>query len=70
VQGIIDLLAVDGNNAVIIDYKYSSKNKEELKNTYKKQLDLYAIAVKRALKLDVCKKAVLSLKTGEIVEID
>ncbi len=70
VQGVIDLLAVEGDEAIIIDYKYTSKKKEDIIKTYKKQLDLYAKATLKTLNLKVTKKAVLSLKTGEIVEID
>ena len=70
VQGVIDLLAVDNDSAIVIDYKYSGKDKNALKATYQKQLDLYSIAIEQALNVKVVKKAILSLKTGEIVEID
>ena len=45
VQGAIDLLAVRGDNAWVIDYKYSHKDDEALKKTYYKQLALYKKAV-------------------------
>ena len=41
VQGVIDLLAVNGGEAVIVDYKFSSRGAEGLKATYEKQLLLY-----------------------------
>ena len=69
VQGIIDLLAIDEKTATIIDYKYSSKNREELEKTYSPQLNLYAYAVEKILGLTVTEKKVVSLLTGEVVPI-
>lgn len=45
VQGAIDLLSLSGDKAVIIDYKYSSKSDEGLKESYSPQLALYKKAV-------------------------
>ena len=45
VQGAIDLLVRGSFGVRIIDYKYSKKTDEELKETYSKQLDLYKKAV-------------------------
>ena len=69
-QGIIDLLAVNGDDAWIIDYKYSSLEKESLIKKYKKQLNLYAYAVQKTLKLKVVKKVIINLFTGDFAEID
>lgn len=44
VQGVIDLLLAKGDEAVIIDYKYSSHGGEVLLETYRKQLQIYAYA--------------------------
>ena len=44
-QGAIDLLARTDSGYRIIDYKYSHKSAEKLKETYSKQLDLYKKAV-------------------------
>ena len=53
IQGIIDLLAVKEEEAIIIDYKHSSTVSEgALINRYKKQLELYAYAVEKVLKKD------------------
>ncbi|MBQ8291358.1 MAG: UvrD-helicase domain-containing protein [Clostridia bacterium] len=49
-QGAIDLLAVGDEEARIIDYKYSVRSAESLKEHYKKQLDLYRLAVAKILK--------------------
>ena len=47
VQGVIDLMAVRGNECVIVDYKYSSHGEEQLVRTYAPQLKIYAAAAKR-----------------------
>ncbi len=49
-QGALDLLAV-GEEAEIVDYKYSRKNAKSLRAHYKPQLDLYRRAVSKILKL-------------------
>ena len=69
-QGTIDLLAVDGNEAVVIDYKYSSLDVNSLKAKYTAQLDLYAYAVQVATGIKVKKKLLLNIFTGDVVEID
>ncbi len=69
-QGIIDLLVIEGNNAYIIDYKYSRKDRESLKRTYEKQLELYAYAVEKSLGKKVQSKTIVNLYTGEYLQID
>jgi ATP-dependent helicase/nuclease subunit A len=69
-QGIIDLLIIDGDTARIIDYKYSSLQKESLKIKYKKQLQLYSYAVEKVLNKKVIKMTLVNLFTGETVDID
>ena len=68
VQGVIDLLVVDGEMAEIIDYKYSSLNIEALKNKYKLQLELYANAVREVLGYKVYKKTLVNILSGETVD--
>lgn len=68
-QGVIDMLAVDGNEAEIIDYKYSVLSAESLKQKYSAQLDLYAYAVERALNLKVITKTLVNVFTGETVNV-
>ena len=50
-QGAIDLLAVGKNTAWVIDYKYSQKNAEQLKEHYYPQLDLYKKTTAKILKI-------------------
>ena len=47
VQGVIDLLAVRGEECIIVDYKYSSHNAERLAADYLPQLRIYAAAARR-----------------------
>lgn len=51
-QGAIDLLYEDEEGYGILDYKYSSRNEEELKKTYRRQIDLYRKAVAAAFQVD------------------
>ena len=68
-QGIIDLLSIKDNEASIVDYKYSHLNKSGLVVSYKKQLDLYAYAVKKVLGIKVVEKKIVNIFTGECVEV-
>lgn len=68
-QGIIDLLAVKGDTAILIDYKYSKKDAPSLKKTYEKQLRLYKYAVEKALSLRVEKCFLFSLAQSELIEV-
>ena len=69
-QGVIDLLAVSENHAVIVDYKYSSLTKDSMVKKYKKQLELYAYAVQKSLGKQVKTKMLVNLYTGEYSIID
>lgn len=68
-QGIIDLLAVKGDEAVLVDYKYSGKDAPSLVKTYERQLSLYKYAVEKSLPLKVQKTYILSLAQAELIEI-
>ncbi|MBE5737761.1 MAG: hypothetical protein E7348_05110 [Clostridiales bacterium] len=68
-QGVIDLLAIDKDKAIIVDYKYSSLDKNSLKVKYAKQLELYAYAVNKVLGANVEKRILLNLFTGESIEV-
>lgn len=68
-QGIIDLLAIKNDKAIIIDYKYSSLDAKSLKAKYHKQLELYAYALKKILNKDIQKLMLVNLFTGESIEV-
>ena len=69
-QGVIDLLAVSGDTAEIVDYKYSSLGAEGLKRKYGEQLNLYAYAAERSLKVKVVSKTLVNIFTGESVKVE
>lgn len=50
VQGAIDLLALTGDEAIIIDYKFSTHAEKQLASDYTKQLQIYAAAVRKIIK--------------------
>ena len=47
VQGVVDLLAVRGEEAVVVDYKYSSLSEQTLREEYASQMEIYAAAASR-----------------------
>lgn len=63
VQGVIDLLLVKGDRAVIVDYKTTELNSIESK-AYRKQLELYKYAVESALSLTVERTLLYSFVDG------
>lgn len=69
-QGAIDLLAVKGDRAIVVDYKYSVSDAETLKARYAKQLNLYRYAVEHSLPVTVDRLILISLKRGEVIELD
>ncbi len=70
IQGIIDLLAIEGEYAYLIDYKYSSVTSDEkLIQRYKKQLELYAYAVEKVLKKKVVKSYLINVNTCKAIEV-
>ena len=69
VQGVIDLLAVKGDEAIVIDYKTSSSGIKTLAARYKTQLDVYAAAVEKALGLKIKGKFILNLLTSEFIAL-
>jgi ATP-dependent helicase/nuclease subunit A len=71
VQGIIDLLAVKDDEAIIVDYKHSSVVSEEvLKARYEKQLRLYAYAVESVLKKKVKESYLVNVNTCKIIKVE
>ena len=71
VQGVIDLLIIKPNgNFIIVDYKNTAiKDKERLINKYKKQLFLYAYAVKLAYKAEKVQTYLYSIKQNQLIEV-
>ena len=65
VQGVIDLLAVDEDGAIVIDYKTGGNVKRK---SYAAQLALYARAVGNILGIKVKSCLICALDLGEIFE--
>lgn len=70
ITGIIDLMFKYNDTYYIVDYKTDDiKDANELVIRYKKQLDLYEIAVKNIFNADKVKKIIYSIKLNEIIEL-
>ena len=70
VQGVIDLLAIKDDEAVIVDYKYSAKSDEKLAESYREQLLLYAYAVDKVFHKKVTRKYLFNLTRSRLVEVE
>ena len=66
IQGVIDLILEFEDHVILIDYKYSNLPINKLVDKYKTQLDLYKMALQKALKKPVINSYIYSIKTGEL----
>lgn len=69
-QGVIDLLSVKGNEAIIVDYKYSGASESVLKERYKKQLALYKLALQKIMPDKKVRTYLVSLKSAKVIEFE
>lgn len=54
IQGIIDCCFEDTNKDIyLIDYKFTNKNEENIRKTYKQQLELYKLALSKLMNVDI-----------------
>ena len=67
-QGKVDLLAI-GEDAVIVDSKLSAPTPEEIVETYRKQLSLYELAVRRSFNVAEVKKYIFVLGRNELIKL-
>lgn len=67
VQGVIDLLAIKGDEAIVVDYKTSGKSAAALKNAYAEQLAIYKKAVEKTLKLRVTRCILFNVASLETI---
>jgi len=65
-QGVIDLLIVKDDHAIVVDFKVTN-NSYKVKERYQKQLNSYAMAVNKCLKLPV-KTYVVSILDNKVIE--
>ena len=71
-QGAIDLLAIGESEVRIIDYKYSKRTANGLQTHYRKQLELYRLAVSKILKVpkEQVRCSIVNIFKGFQVDID
>ena len=70
VQGILDLVAIKGDEAVLVDYKISTiKDDNDIVNAYKTQLELYANAVEKILKVKVKQKYIVNVLKESVISV-
>lgn len=69
VQGIIDLMIVRGDEAIIVDYK-TSRPEAVASEQYRRQLGLYARAAEKVLGLKITAAYVYSFVLGKFVRHD
>ncbi|MBE5758291.1 MAG: hypothetical protein E7345_05175 [Clostridiales bacterium] len=71
IQGIIDMVVVNGNENYLIDFKTNRTNNVEiLKSQYKLQLDIYKLAFEKATNIKITKKFLYSFYLGKLIEIE
>ena len=69
VQGVVDLF-IDGEEKILIDYKLTKiSNDKTLINRYKKQIQLYKMALENALNTKVSRCYILNLTQEKLIEI-
>ncbi len=69
VQGVIDLLIIDGDSATIVDYKTGAAH-GRFESGYIRQVNLYALATQRLLGIKEVKKYLYYFDSGIFVEIE
>ena len=69
IQGKIDLLARNEEEAIIVDYKLTSAPDEVLRDRYRAQLALYALAVKKGLGVSRVRTYIFVLGRNRLIEI-
>lgn len=69
IQGVIDLIIIKDNKIILIDYKLTHKSKKQILETYKKQLDLYTLALNKRFKNTQIDRLILDLYNNEILNI-
>lgn len=67
-QGVIDLLVLKEDEAIVLDYKYT-RYPQNIKKNYSQQLRSYVLAVKSICKIEKVKAYVLSVANNELIEM-
>ncbi|MDD3831695.1 MAG: UvrD-helicase domain-containing protein [Clostridia bacterium] len=67
-QGVIDLLAINDNSAVILDFKYTS-HLDTIVKDYQLQMNAYTLATKKILNCDDVHAYIVSIKDGKVIKL-
>ncbi len=67
VQGVIDLLVLLPNKAIVVDYKHSSSNEERLQKSYQRQLASYRLAVEQICGITDVECYIMSIEQNKLV---
>ena len=67
VQGAVDLI-IAGNELIVVDFKKSNQKTSVLKDRYRKQLELYSLAVSEALGRKVDRLVIYVIGRDEIID--
>ena len=67
-QGFIDLLALRGEECVVVDYKYSARGEEQLLEAYAPQMRVYAAAASRIAGVKRVRAFLVNILRGFCVE--
>ena len=70
-QGIADMLFIENDRIILVDYKSDSFSDEErLLSDYELQLDLYTKALEKAFSLPVAERYIYSFRLGKMIDAD
>ena len=72
VQGALDLMifgADTGGENILVDFKYTKRSAEEVKKTYFRQLELYALAMEECAGVRPDKRLLYLLGRDEVVDL-
>ncbi len=69
IQGVIDLVIEDDETLVLVDYKNSAKQPEKLKQQYRKQLEIYKMALEKGTGKKVKRMFLYSFPTAKTIEL-
>ena len=69
VQGVIDLLAVRGDEAVVVDYKYSHLSAEALRAHYAPQMEVYVAAAAQWPGVRTVRACLVNILCGYCVQV-
>lgn len=69
VQGIIDLVLIDKDKSILIDFKTNKISEEDLIKKYRLQIDLYSKAIEGATKTQVKEKYLYSFYLNKLINL-